>query len=161
MIKIRFNNKFQMIISIIIMLMLFFIAFLLPFWITSYLKFSGIKHFLDDNYLFPISCGVLFVYFLIVGQYYYNVYIDKYVLQIYSYRSIPNLFFQKNYIDISHSMLVDFRFFKRSFTFNRILMIKLRSENKIIIKRFNLTFITKEEVVNLSRSLEKIIENNK
>ena len=155
------DNRFKMLIFISFMLLFFFISFLFPFWIMSYFKFSGIKHFLDDNYLVSVFFGFLFLYFLIVGQYFYNVYIDNYVLKISSNRPISGLFSHNNYVDISHSMLVEFAFFSRPFTFNKILMLKIKSENKIIIKRFNLTFISKKEIVKLSRSLDKIIEGNK
>lgn len=157
----RSDNKFKMLIFISIMLFLFSISFLFPFWIISYFKFSGVKHFLDDNYLVSVFFGFLFSYLLIVGQYFYNVYIDNYVLKITSYRPFSYLFSHKNYVDISHSMLVEFSFFSSPFTFNKILMLKIRSDKKIVIKRFNLTFITNKEVLNLSRSLDKIIENNK
>lgn len=159
--NLRFDNKLKVTIFIGLLFLLFISAFVFPLWIISYFKFSGIKHIIVDNYIAAILCGFLLSYFIMVGQYYYSIYIDNYVVKVVSYRPVVDILRQRNYVDISHSMLVDYSFFTRYFTFNKTLMLKIKTEKKVIIKRFNLTLITSKEVVVLSRALDKIIQNNK
>lgn len=159
--KLRLNNKLKVTIFIVILFSLFFFTFVFPFWIISYFKFSGIKHLVTDNYLISIFSGFVILYFIVVGQYYYNFYIDSYVVKVSSFRPILDVLSLKNFVDISHSMLVEYSFFNRPFTFNKTLMLKIKTEKKVVIKRFNLTLISKGEVKSLSNVLDKIIENNK
>ena len=58
-------------------------------------------------------------------------------------------------------MLREYSFFKRPFTLNKTLMIKIKTEsNKIISKRFTLTLLNIEEENKLSQVLDNIILNN-
>ena len=58
-------------------------------------------------------------------------------------------------------MFVDFSFFNRSFSFNKTLMVKIKNDSKkIIVKRFNLSFLSKREELRISKVLEKIIAKN-
>ena len=67
----------------------------------------------------------------------------------------------KDYIDIAHTMLKDYSFFNRPFSFNKTLMIKIETDSgKIIAKRFNLTLITEKEVKAISKVLDRIIVKN-
>ena len=64
-------------------------------------------------------------------------------------------------IDISHAMLYDYSFFRRPFTINTILMIKIITEsNKVIAKRFTLSFLTHKNKNHLKVVLNKILLNN-
>jgi len=71
------------------------------------------------------------------------------------------LFMSKNYIEVPHDMFVGFSFFNRSFSFNKTLMIKIKNDSgKIIVKRFNLSFLLEREELSISKVLEKIIAKN-
>ena len=159
--RLQFNNKLKVSLFIGSLCLLFIFTFVFPIWILSYFKFSGIKHLIVDNYIITFVSGVIIVYFITTGQYYYNIYVDSYVIKITSFRPILDLITFRNYVDISHSMLVDYSFFNRSFTFNKTLMLKIKANKKVVIKRFNLTLISKAELNRLSSFLDKIIENNK
>jgi hypothetical protein len=58
-------------------------------------------------------------------------------------------------------MLRDFSFFNRSFSFNKTLMIKIKTTGgKNVAKRFNVTFLSKKEEERISKVLEQIIAKN-
>ena len=66
-----------------------------------------------------------------------------------------------NYVDVAHAMLVEYRFFKRPFSFNKTLMLKIQTTSgKRVAKRFNLTFLSKKEEEEISKVLAKIIAKN-
>jgi hypothetical protein len=93
--------------------------------------------------------------------YYYNIKIDSYVIQITSFRPVFDFFNEKDYVDISHAMLVNFTFFNRPFSFNKTLMLKIRTNSgKNITKRFNLTLLLMDEHHKISSILEGIIIKN-
>ncbi len=82
-------------------------------------------------------------------------------MYITSYRTISGLLKVKNYIEVPHDMLRKFTFFKRPFTLNKTLMLRLQDvSGKKIIKRFNLSFLSKSEELRISEVLEKIIAKN-
>ena len=63
-----------------------------------------------------------------------------------------------DYVDISHEMFIDFSFSNRPFSFNKILMLKIKTdEGKRIKKNLNLSFLSKKEERRISKLLEKII----
>ena len=82
-------------------------------------------------------------------------------MYITSYRTISGLLKSRNYIELPHDMLRQFSFFNRPFTVNKTLMIKLKDVNgKRIIKRFNISFLSKSEELRISKVLDQIIAKN-
>jgi hypothetical protein len=133
-----------------------------PFWFIHYFSLSGIGYFFSENILYSIVSGGIILYFAITGIYYYRVNINPYMIKVQSYRVVFELFKTKDYIDIPHSMLVGFRFFNRPSSFNNTLMLKIQTNSKKkITKRFNFSFISKEDIQTISKILEGIIEKNR
>jgi hypothetical protein len=80
------------------------------------------------------------------------------VIQVTSYRLVIDFFKEKDYVDIAHAMLVDYRIFNRSVSLNKTLMLKIKTDKgKKITKRFNLTLISKKEIRALTRALDIVI----
>ena len=144
-----------------ILYLMFFITILMPLWFINYLPLSGVGHFFANNSVYGIFFVIFLIYFIIVGGYYFSIELDPYMIKITSYRPFFELLRKKDYVDIAHSMLIDFRFFNRPFTFNKTLMLKINTNsNKNIIKRFNLSFLTYKEQQNISNFLQNIIAKN-
>jgi hypothetical protein len=122
---------------------------------------SGIgNYFLERLYYGYISIPII-LYVIYTGIFYFNIKIDSYIIDVRSYRIISGIFKPPNYIDISHAMLSEFSFFKRPFSFNKTFMIKIETDSgKKVVKRFNLTFLSKKEEERISKVLEQIIAKN-
>ena len=119
------------------------------------------KYILENIYYIFILLSSIIMYLFITGIHYYIIKIDSYIVYITSYRIVFSKIKTKDFLDISHDMLVDYAFFNRSFTFNTTLMLKVKKENgKFIAKRFNLTLISKKEIERISNILNKIIAKN-
>ena len=117
--------------------------------------------YLFNNIVYIFFSTLILFYFVIARINYYTLKIDSYVIDIKIYRTVFSVFNPKDYIDISHDMFVGFSFFNRSFSFNKTLMIKVKSDSgKTIIKRFNLSFVSEREELRISKFLEKIIAKN-
>ena len=64
-------------------------------------------------------------------------------------------------IDVSHLMLKEYAFFNRPFTFNRTLVVRIKSDSdKIIAKRFTLSLLGSKEQKRISKVLDQILLNN-
>ena len=119
------------------------------------------KYILKYLYYIFIVVFSIIMYFFITGVYYYRIKIDSSVVYITTYRIIFSSIKTRDFIDISHDMLVDYTFFNRSLTFNTILMLRIKKSNgKLAAKRFNLTLISKKEIERISNILSKIIAKN-
>ena len=141
--------------------LLFGMTILLPVFFINYFAFSGVGYFFSQNIIYGFLSGIVLIYFVIVGEYYYSIMIDPYVVRITSYRPLLHVFQKKDYIDIPHSMLVGYRVFDRPFSFNKTLMVKIENDQgHRIAKRFNLTLISQKDIRDLSGILEKIIVKN-
>ena len=117
--------------------------------------------YLFNNIVDIFFSTLLLFYFVIARINYYTLKIDSYVIDIKIFRTVIGIFNPKDYIDISHDMFVGFSFFNRSFSFNKTLMIKIKSDSgKTIVKRFNLSFVSEREELRISKVLEKIIAKN-
>jgi len=82
-------------------------------------------------------------------------------MNITSYRTISGLLRPRNYIEVPHDMLMQYAFFNRPFSVNKTLMLKIQDGNgKRIVKRFNISFLSKSEESRISRVLDKIIAKN-
>ncbi|MEC9209972.1 MAG: hypothetical protein VX762_06060 [Bacteroidota bacterium] len=159
--KIKLNNKIQISFFLGGLFAFFILTIVMPLIFIKYLSFSGIGHFFLENTIYIIFSGIILFYFSIVGAYYYDIKIDPYVIQITSFRPIAEIFQEKNFVDVPHIMLVDYAFFNRPLSFNKTLMLKIETDKKKkIIKRFNLTLISKKKIRKISRILDRIIAKN-
>ena len=161
-IKLKSTNWRLSILATIIIIMYGFTTFIIPLIIIFFIPQSAVGNFFMEHIILLIFMYLLIsIYFISVGCYYYYIKIDEYVMYITSYRTISGLLKVKNYIEVPHDMLRQYSFFNRSSSFNKTLMIKLQDVNdKIIIKRFNLSFLSKNEEIRISKTLEQIIAKN-
>ncbi|MDA9808412.1 hypothetical protein N9B89_03410 [Flavobacteriales bacterium] len=140
---------------------LFFIAIIIPEWFIIYLPFSGLSDFFANNIIYRLISAVVILYFIFTGTFYYTANIDPYVIQITSYRVLLTLFKKKDYVDIPHTMLRDYSFFDRPFSFNKTLMLKIETQSgKKVAKRFSITLLSENEIERISEVLDRIIVKN-
>ena len=159
--NLKVNNYKRVSILIWGLVILFISSVLIPFWFINYLSFSGVGYFFSNNIIFSTFGLVIVFYFVIVGEYYYSISVDPYSIQVRSYRVVLDFFRKKDFVDLSHDMLFDYAFFNRSFTLNKTLMLKIKNhKKKVIVKRFNLTWISKKEIKNISNIFDRIIQKN-
>ena len=164
MTKIKYytTNRTRVFILITSLFILFFVSIAIPLIFIKYLTFSGVGHFFSDNISYGIVSTIVLIYFIIIGEYYYYIKIDPYIVQVTSYRPIIDMFKQKDYVDIPHNMLADYAFFDRPLSFNKTLMLKIKTESgREILKRFNLTIVRKKEIEKISYLFDQIIVKNK
>ena len=160
-INLKLDNKTRIILFIGVLFFFFLIAVVIPIGFIKYFSFSGISNFFMENLIFGLISGVILLYFTIIGQYYYTIKIDAYIIQVTSYRPILEFFKEKDYVDIPHTMLADYAFFNRPFSFNKTLMLKIQTDKgKRIIKRFHLTLMSKKEIEKICSALDRIIAKN-
>ena len=159
-ISLKSNNRKYSIIIFLVMLFLILIPIVVSVIVYTFpnLDFGD---YLFNNIVYIFFSTLILFYFVIARINYYTLKIDSYVIDIKIYRTVFSVFNPKDYIDISHDMFVGFSFFNRSFSFNKTLMIKVKSDSgKTIIKRFNLSFVSEREELRISKFLEKIIAKN-
>ena len=160
-INLKFNNKTKITILVGGLFFLFFTAIIIPVWFIFYLPSSGVSHFFTDNLMYSLISAVVILYFIFVGTFYYKVNVDPYVIQITSYRVMVDLFKEKDYVDIPHTMLMDYSFFDRPFSLNKTLMLKIKTQSgKKVAKRFNITLISENEIERISKVFDGIIVKN-
>ena len=154
------NRKTATLITLIIIVFGLATIFF-PLLLMRLIPQSGIgNYFLERLYYGYISIPIL-LYVIYTGIFYFNIKIDSYIIDVRSYRIISGIFKPPNYIDIAHTMLSDFAFFNRPFSFNKTLMIKIKTDSeKLVAKRFNLTFLSKQEEERISKVLGEIIARN-
>ena len=140
---------------------LFYTAIIIPELLIIYLPFSGFSDFFTNNIIYSLISGVVILHFIFCGTFYYTVNIDLYVIQITSYRVLLDLFKKKDYVDIPHTMLKDYSFFNRPFSFNKTLMLKIETQSgKKAVKRFNITLMSENEIERISEVFDSIIVKN-
>ena len=160
-INLKITNKKKLTFLLIGLGSLFLISIVIPSFFIHYLEFSGIGHFFSDYIKYSLISLIILLYFMLVGEYYYKIKIDPYIIQVISYRPIISFFTQKDYVDIPHSMLAEYSFFNRSLSLNKTLMLKIETDSgKKIAKRFTLTLISENEIKKISNALDKIIAKN-
>jgi len=159
----KFKSTNRKISIITYLLMLFLIIFILTAFILSYVFPNLVfTDYLFNHFFYIFIVILLLIYFLIARFNYYILKIDAYVIDIKIYRAVIGIFNLIDYVDISHEMLIDFSFSNRPFSFNKTLMLKIKTDRgKIIKKNLNLSFLSKKEERRVSRILEKIIIKNK
>lgn len=156
------DNMHVIVLVILLLVLLFTLAILVPFLFINFFALSGIGNFFYDNIIFSLFSVFILFYFILVGIYYYKINIDPYVVQVSSYRPIFHFFSFKDYVDVPHSMLSSYSFFNRPLSFNKTLVLKIISNTnkKTIIKRFNLSFLSQKKILKISSVLDRIILNN-
>ena len=160
-INFKCNNRTKITSLVGGLFFLFFTAIVIPQWFIVYLPFSGLSDFFATNILYRIISAVVILYFLFIGTFYYRVNVDPYVIQITSYRVLLDLFKKKDYVDIPHTMLRDYSFYDRPFSFNNTLMLKIETQSgKKAVKRFNITLMSENEVERISEVFDRIIVKN-
>ena len=159
-INLKSNNRKCAIIIFLVMLFLILIP-LSTFAIVYTFSHLAFGDYLFHNIVYIFISSLVLFYFVIARINYYTLKIDSYVIDIKIYRSVIGILNPKDYIDISHDMFVGFSFFNRSFSFNKTLMIKIKNDSgKRIVKRFNLSFLSKKDEFKITEVLEKIIAKN-
>ena len=157
-IKLYCFNKSMAIVSSVLVIFFSLFTLIIPFFLIVFIPQSNIGSYLN-NYIFLslIPITILF-YFIYTGIFFYSIRLDAYIINITSFRTISSLFSKKDYVDIPHNMLKSYRFFDRPFTFNTILMIKIKNDNaRVIVKRFTLSFLSDKDKREICRQLDEII----
>ena len=157
--KLIVNNRNIAIFSTLIIFIFTICTLLLPLLFLKLIPQSGVSDFALKH----IYLGYLFfpflIYIIFVGVYQFRIKIDAYIVNIVSFRVITGVFRPSNYIDISHAMLFDFKIFNRPLSFNKTLMIKIKKDNdKIIVRRFNLSFLSKSDEIRINKVLGSILD---
>jgi len=159
-INLKSNNRKSSVIIFLGMLFLILIP-LVAFVLVYTFPNLAFGNYLFNNIVYIFFSTLILFYFVIARINYYTLKIDSYVIDIKIFRTVIGIFSPKDYIDISHDMFIGFSFFNRPFSFNKTLMIKINNATgKAIIKRFNLSFLSKREELRISKVLEKIIAKN-
>ena len=137
------------------------IIFVIPSLLINIIPQSSLANYFIDYIYYAYSILPIILYIIITGFYYYNIKIDAYIMYVTSSRTISGLFMSKNYIEVPHDMLIQYSFFNRSFTLNKTLMLKIQDVNgKVIIRRFNISFLLKSEERKISKVFDEIIAKN-
>ena len=160
-IKLISTNRKPAILITLIIIAFSVTTILIPFFLMRLIPQSGIGNYVLEHLYYAYVSIPILLYFIYTGIYFYKIKIDSYIIDVRSYRTISGIFKAPNYIDISHSMLSQFSFFNRPFSFNKTLMIKIETNTgKKIAKRFDLTFLSKKEEKKISKVLKQIIAKN-
>ena len=137
------------------------IIFVIPLLLVNIIPQSAIGNYFINHIYYAHSILPIILYIIITGFYYYSIKIDTYIMYVTSSRTISALFMSKNYIEVPHDMLRQYSFFNRSYTLNKTLMLKIQDVNgKKIIRRFNISFLSKSEERKISKVFDEIIAKN-
>ena len=160
-INLKSNNKKVSMIATFLTVIFGILLFIIPSVLINIIPQSTLASFLISHIYYAYAVLPILFYITITGFYYYHIKIDTYIMYISSYRTISGLLKASNYVELPHDMLRQFSFFKRPFTLNTTLMLKIQdASGKRIIRRFNLSFLSKSEEYRISEILEKIIAKN-
>ena len=160
-INLKLTNRKKVTIVTLLITIFGLIAILLPLQLIYIIPQSGLGNYFLDHLHYGFITVPILIYFTVTGIYFYKIKIDPYIIDMTSHRTISGFFQKANSVDISHSMLMDYSFFDRSFSFNKTLMLKIETTSgKKIAKRFNLTLISRGEIKRISNILDRIIVNN-
>ena len=160
-INLKSTNRRLSMVTTFLTILFGIITFVIPSLLISIIPQSTIGNYFISQIYYAYAILPVILYVIITGIYYYSIKIDAYIMHITSYRTITGLLKVKNYIEVPHNMLRQFSFFNYSFTVNKTLMLKIEDPSrKKIIKRFNLSFLSKSEESRIRKVLEKIIAKN-
>jgi len=154
------NRRVSMLATLLTILFVI-VTFIIPSLLINFIPESTVGNYFSNHTYYAYLILPVVLYIIVTGFYFYSIKIDTYIMHITSYRTISGLFKARNYIELPHDMLRQFSFFNRPFTVNKTLMIKLKDVNgKRIIKRFNISFLSKSEERKISKVLDQIIAKN-
>jgi len=160
-INLKLTNWKVSIIATSITVLFGIIVIIIPSLLINIIPQSGLGGYFINRIFYAYTILPVILYISLTGFYYYSIKIDAYIMHITSYRTITGLLKDKNYIEVPHDMLRSYSFFNRPFTINKTLMLKLKDPSgKKIIKRFNLSFLSKSEERRISKVFEQIIAKN-
>jgi len=160
-IKLTSNNRRNSILITLLIILFATTTILIPFLLMRLIPQSGIGNYVLDHLYYAYASIPILLYFSFTGVYFYKIKIDSYIIDIRSGRTISGIFKPPNYIDIAHTMLSEFSFFNRPFSFNKTLMVKIETDTgKKVAKRFELTCLSKKEEEKISKVLDQIIARN-
>ena len=154
------NRKVSMLATLLTILF-GIVTFIIPSLLINFIPQSTVGNYFSNHTYYAYLILPIILYIIVTGFYFYSIKIDTYIMHITSYRTISGLLKARNYIEVPHDMLRQFSFFNRPFTLNKTLMIKLKDVNgKRIIKRFNISFLSKIQERKISKVLDQIIAKN-
>jgi len=159
--KLKSTNKlFSIITCLIIVSMTMFV--LTTFVLTYSLIGLGFEGYLFNSMFYFLIALLILVYVFFSDLNYYKIKIIDDVIDIKILRTVNCFSSIKDCIFLSSKMFVGYSFVNRLFTFNKTLIIKTKTDKaEIIIKHFNLSFLSKKEERRIGRFLHRIIVKNK
>jgi len=160
-INLKSTNRRMSMVTTFLTILFGIITFIIPSLLINIIPESAIGNYFINQIYYAYAILPVILYVIITGIYYYSIKIDTYIMYITSHRTISGLLKAKNYIEVPHDMLRSFSIFNRPFTLNKTLMLKIEDPSrKKIIKRFNLSFLSKSEERRIRKVLGKIIAKN-
>ena len=161
-INLKSTNRRLSMLATFLTILFGIVTFIIPSLLINFIPQSTIGNYFSNHTYYAYAVLPIILYITITGFYFYNIKIDAYIMNLTSYRTISGLLKAKNYIEVPHDMLRYYAFFNRPFSVNKTLMLKIQNvEGKNIVKRFNISFLSKSEESRISRVLDKIIAKNK
>ena len=152
------TNKFSLIITLLCIVILIIT--------TSAIIYAFPALFFIDylyNYIFYalIFLSLILVYLIIFQLNYYIINIDSHFIDIKIYRTVISTTNPKNHIYLLNEMLKDFSFLNSSFTFNKTLILKIKTDyGEIKTNKLNLLYLSKKEDHRIKKFLKRIINKN-
>ena len=160
-IKLKSTNRKVSIFATSLVILFGIIMFVIPVSLINIIPQSSIGNYFINNIYYSFLIIPIIFYIIITGFYYYSIKIDVYIMHVTSFRTLSGLLNVRNYIELPHDMLRQYSFFNRPLTFNKTLMLKLEDvKGKIIIKRFDISFLSKSEEHRISKVFDEIIAKN-
>ena len=160
--NLKSTNRRVSMLATLLTILFGIVTFIIPSLLINFIPQSTIGNYFTNHTYYAYAVLPIILYITITGFYFYNIKIDAYIMNFTSYRTISGLLKAKNYIEVPHDMLRYYTFFNRPFSVNKTLMLKIQNgEGKKIVKRFNISFLSKSEESRISRVLDKIIAKNK
>ena len=154
------NSKFSLFTYVLVFFLI--IIPLIAFILINTFPYLVLEDYLFSPIFYIFFTILLLIYFLIARYNYYILKIDAYIIDIKIYRAIFGIFNLIDYVDIFHEMLIDFSFSNSPFSFNKNLILEIKTdEGKRIKKNLNLSFLSKKEERRISIFFAKIITKNK
>ena len=153
------NNKSKLLRIIVILFLLFFIV--IPSLIVQFLNYSILYDFYNNNHIYFITVSLIFISIYCLGIYRFKIKFEDSSFLINS-RNIINLIGGKlTQIELSNEMLRGFKFMKRKF-FTDILILKIISvSGKKSAVRIPITLLNNKNKEKITKILEKIVCKNK
>jgi len=160
-INLKSNNRKISMFATFLTFLFGIIMFFFPLLVVFFIPQSAIGNYFIDHIYYTFLILPIIFYIIITGFYCYSIKIDVYIMHITSFRTLSGLLIRRNYIEVPHDMLKQYSFYNRPFTVNKTLMLKIQDNNgKKIIKRFDISFLSKREEIRISKVFEEIIAKN-